>query len=186
MSAERTNPLFVAVARLPQSGQRLEFDMTEAERSRIAQTLGLVELQHLSGTLDIERWQKSGVRVSGPIEARAIQESVVTLEPVERAYAMDFRMTFVPDTSKLARIPAPEEQELFVDPEGEDPPETFSGEGFDLSPYIEEQLALELDPFPRNEGEAFEEVDTDPEPEEGKISPFAGLSALKKQQGDEN
>ncbi|MDY8109610.1 DUF177 domain-containing protein [Fulvimarina sp. 2208YS6-2-32] len=172
-------------ARLSKAGDTIRFEAGEADRQRIAAELDLAGLSKFAGTLLAAPWQKGGVRVTGRLVANATHESVVTLEPVERSYRFDVAMTFVPDTSRLLRITSPGEQELFVDPEGEDPPEPFSGDTIDLAPYIQELLALELDPYPREEGEAFEPVDTDPAPDVGKVSPFADLAALKKQQGED-
>jgi len=44
---------------------------------------------------------------------------------------------------------------------------------------LTEILALGLDPYPRGQGASFDEFDTDPEPDAGRVSPFATLSRLK-------
>jgi uncharacterized metal-binding protein YceD (DUF177 family) len=61
-----------------------------------------------------------------------------------------------------------------MDPEADDPPDVLEGETIDVSGYVLEHLALELDPFPRKPGAVFE----NPLPT-AEISPFAALKALK-------
>ncbi|EAU42730.1 hypothetical protein FP2506_07811 [Fulvimarina pelagi HTCC2506] len=178
--------LRLSAARVPNSGLPIEFTAGEGDLKRIAAELGLHELQHFRGSLLATPWQKAGVRVAGKLKAGVVHESVVTLEPVAKAYEIDFDMIFVPETSRLAAKKSDFEEELFVDPEGDDPPETFSGDDIELGPYVEEQLVLALDPYPRSPEESFRPIDTDPEPDAGKVSPFADLAALRKQQDDEN
>ena len=47
----------------------------------------------------------------------------------------------------------------------------------DLGEILAETMALELDPYPRREGEVFNDIEEEPEP--AKISPFTSLSKLK-------
>ncbi|MEN3791264.1 DUF177 domain-containing protein [Fulvimarina sp. MAC3] len=178
--------LRIAVGRVSQSGLPIDFDAGPADLQRIASDLGLTAMAQFKGSLVAMPWQKAGVQVTGILKVAAVQESVVTLEPIETDYVIDFDMIFVPEHSRLAPRKADFEDEIFVDPEGEEPPEPFSGDHIDLAPYVEEHLVLAIDPYPRRPNETFETIDTDPEPEAGKVSPFADLAALRKQQGDKN
>ncbi|MER0238148.1 DUF177 domain-containing protein [Fulvimarina sp. MAC8] len=178
--------LRIAVGRVSQSGLPIDFDAGTSDLQRIAADLGVTVMSRFTGSLTGTPWQKAGVQVTGTLKASVIQESVVTLEPIESDYAIDFDMIFVPENSRLAPKKADFEDELFVDPEGEDPPEPFTGDHIELGPYVEEELVLAIDPYPRRADETFETIDTDPEPEAGKVSPFAGLAALRKQQDGEN
>jgi uncharacterized metal-binding protein YceD (DUF177 family) len=65
-----------------------------------------------------------------------------------------------------------------VNTEEEDDADPIEHGEVDLGEVVAETLALELDPYPRKPGEAFEEhiESVDDEPEEQ--SPFAGLSKL--------
>lgn len=178
--------LRIPVGRVSASGLPIDFDAGAADLERIANDLSLTAMRRLSGSLTATPWQKAGVHVTGTLKTTVVQESVVTLEPIETDYDVDFDMIFVPEHSRLAPKKADFEDELFVDPEGEEPPEPFSSDHIDLGPYVEEQLVLAIDPYPRREGESFQTIDTDPEPEAGKKSPFADLAALRKQQDGEN
>lgn len=168
----------ISAVKLPRDGMPVRFDADERERSALARQLGIVAVSALNVDLRATPWRRDGVRVEGSIVARVQQESVVSLEPLDRAVDEPFKAVFVPEGSKLARIAAPSEHELHIDPEGDDPPEVFQGDRIDLGPYIVEALVLALDPYPRAEGENFDEVDTDPDPDAGKRSAFGALSAL--------
>ncbi|MEE2952098.1 MAG: DUF177 domain-containing protein [Pseudomonadota bacterium] len=176
----------IAAKKLPQDGMPIDFEASETERQRLAEALDLVSVQNFRAKLTARAWQRDGVRVTGDLKAVVEQTSVVTLEPLRRTYPIKFDATYVPEGSKLARIARPDEHELHIDPEGDDPPETFVGDEIDLGPLLVEYLALALDPYPRAGDERFEAVDTDPEPEAGKVSPFAKLATFKAGRKDED
>ena len=67
-----------------------------------------------------------------------------------------------------------ENGDLALDPDGDDPPDVLEGETVDVTGYVVEHLALELDPFPRKPGAVFQ-----PPAEPVDLSPFAALKALK-------
>lgn len=145
-----------------------------AERARIAGVWHVGEVTSFTASAAISRWKRDGVRVKGQVEASIVQACVVTLEPVEQQISEAFEALFVPDTSKLARIPLDETGELFLDPDGPDLPETFSGDSIDVGAVAAEFAALAIDPYPRKEGATFAgHVEDDGAT--GKISPFAVL-----------
>jgi hypothetical protein len=62
-----------------------------------------------------------------------------------------------------------------IDLDADDPPDVLESENLDIGAYVVEQLALEIDPFPRKPGVEFEA------PEGPAISsPFDALRALKR------
>lgn len=145
-----------------------------AERARIAGVWQVGEVRSFTATAAISRWKRDGVRVKGKVEATVVQACVVTLEPVEQQISEDFEALFVPETSRLARVPLDETGELFLDPDGPDLPETFSGDSIDVGAVAAEFAALAIDPYPRKEGATFAgHVEDDGAA--GKISPFAVL-----------
>lgn len=180
MSVNADHPLDLKVTaiKLPRDGMPIAFEARADERAALATRLDVVAIEMFRANLMVRTWERGGVRVEGKIQAQVIQNSIVTLEDIVKRYDYLFAATFVPAGSRLARVPDSEEAELYIDPEGEDPPEVFTGDMIDLSPYLAESLALELDLYPRLADERFDAVDTDPEPEAGKISPFAKLAAL--------
>jgi uncharacterized metal-binding protein YceD (DUF177 family) len=122
------------------------------------------------------------VEISGELRARIEQPCVVTLETVEQQILEDFRFTFLPEKSALAKPPSAADREIVLDPEGEDPPELFSGDSIDVWPIVFEALCLSIDPFPRKPGVEFPAAGaaSPGSPEEESTSPFAALKALKR------
>jgi hypothetical protein len=146
-----------------------------AERRTLAAIWKVPSVEAFSATATLGRWKRDGVRVKGHVAARITQACVVTLEPVEQEIAEDFEAVFVPETSRLARIPLDDAGELFLDPEGPDLPETFTGDSIDVGAVAAEFAALAIDPYPRKEGVVFEPPGGDSPVDDGKVSPFAVL-----------
>lgn len=169
----------VSVTKLPQNGMPVRFAPDATEREALARFLGIVDVPDLTADLLVKKWKRDGVEVTGRLRGRIVQESVVTLEPVEQDIDETVDAIFVPEGSKLARISPTSDGELHLDPNGDDIPETFRGDRIDLGAYLCEAVALALEPYPRESDAAFEEYDTDPNPEDGKVSPFAALAKLK-------
>ena len=145
-------------------------DADEASRARIARTLALDALPSLSAELEAAPWL-DGVRLSGRWTAEVVQTCGVTLEPFTTALEGEFQVKAVPAGSPAAADP---NRDMALDLEAEDPPDVLSGERVDLAAYVVEHLALEVDPYPRKPGVAFE-----PPPAEREASPFDVLKALK-------
>jgi hypothetical protein len=74
----------------------------------------------------------------------------------------------------VAPEPAPD-GEIELDLEADDPPDVLDGDVLDLGAYLVEHLALEIDPFPRKPGVAFEAP-----AEPAAPSPFDALKRLKE------
>lgn len=142
-----------------------------AGRARIAEALGLEALEALDADLALSAW-RDGARVEGAWRARIVQICGVSLDVFESDLAGDFDLTVVPEGSVLAEPPA--EPEIVIDPMAEDPPDVLVGDQIDLGGYVVEHLTLEIDPFPRKPGVAFEAP-----PEASAPSPFAALASLK-------
>lgn len=183
--AESAAPLslVVHVARLPQAGMPVRFEPSDEERAGVAERLGILSIEALVADLTVSRWKRDGIAVEGRITGALEQACVVTLDPVRETVDEPVDLIFVPETSKLARIQPEGDGELHLDPEGADIPETFRGDTIDLGPFIEELVGLSLDPYPRAPGVEFSELDTDPDPSGGKVSPFAALGRLKASDG---
>lgn len=151
----------------------LHLEPDEATRAQIAKRVGLVGLPHLSADLVVRPWL-DGAELTGRFEARVVQLCGVSLEPFEQALRGDIEVRMLPAGS--GNIPEDDAPggEVELDLEAPDPPDILDGETIDVSDYVVEHLALEIDPFPRKPGVSFEF--TPPEPED---SPFAVLKQLK-------
>lgn len=147
----------------------------EAERKAIARRLGLVSLPALTAQVTVRPWL-DGAEIAGRFEAVVEQTCGVTLEPFEQPLGGDIELRVVPAGSPHA--PAPATPEVELDPDAPDPPDELAGEEIDLSEYLVEHLALEIDPFPRKPGATFEY-----QKPKGDDSPFAVLKGLKDRKG---
>lgn len=140
-------------------------------RARIAAELGLDALHALQADLTISAWL-DGARVAGRWSAEVEQTCGVTLEPMTSRLSGEFEIRAVPPDSP--NVPEPEAEEVVLDPDAEDPPDVLEGDLVDPGEYLVEQLALEIDPFPKKPGAVFTPPD-----EPGPASPFEALRNFK-------
>jgi len=175
-------PIFDAIVRidkLPASGRTLDVRADEAERAAIAQAMAIVAVEHFEAHLSIVPF-RGGLRAQGRIEARVVQESVVSFEPVVERIAEEIDRVFLPAPHEK-HAPAPD-AEIFVDLEDDDFPDHVDGSEVDLSALLLETLALALDPYPRRDGESLQSLGLANDVAEDH--PFAGLARLKGKDGD--
>ena len=144
------------------------------QRARIADALGLDGLERLEAEVRAAAWL-DGARVRGRLRARVRQTCGVTLEPLESDIDHAFEVKLLPAGSPNAPT---EPEEAVIDPDAEDPPELVEQDQVDLGALVVEQLALEIDPFPRKPGAVF-----DAGPDENPPSPFAVLKDFKPRGG---
>jgi uncharacterized metal-binding protein YceD (DUF177 family) len=161
---EFSRPL--AVDRVPKGGST-EYLMADAEeRAALARRLSLAALHGLSAELKAEPWRGGGVKLEGKLSADLEQVSVVSLEAFRRKVEFPVLRYFLP-------------AEAAAHAEADDIDAIEAG-SIDLGEVVAETLALELDPYPRKEGEEFAAAaEIAAEPVE-KSSPFAVLSRLKR------
>jgi uncharacterized metal-binding protein YceD (DUF177 family) len=172
----------VHVGTLPTSGLQVRLAASQTECAAIARACGVSSVVAAGAELTFRRWRAGGVQVTGKVKARVVQPCVVTLEPVEQAIEEDVRLLFIPERSRLSRIDGSASSELVLDPEGEDIPDSFSGDVIDIWPPVIEQIILAIDPFPRKPDASVDERYA-AGPQDGETgereSPFAALGRLK-------
>ena len=153
----------------------------EAEQlPAIAAQLGLVSIESLEARYTLSR-NGERVKLDGRIAARLHQACVVTLDPVESHIDEPVEVVFVPEGSKLARLPlASESGEMLLDPDGPDAPEIFSGDSIDAGEVAAEHVALAIDPYPRKADTGFAGHIESTDKDDRKPSPFAVLKDWKK------
>jgi uncharacterized metal-binding protein YceD (DUF177 family) len=163
---------FQSLAALPDAGLDVTIDAKPQERAGLAVYLGVDRVDAVRAKLTLTRWRAHGVRVTGQVTAKLTQTCVVTLEPLAQTIAAEVDRKFLPEAMLGEEAGA---HELLIDPDGDDPPEPLP-HTLDLGALAAEELALNVDPYPRKEGlpEAAPE-DVEPPPE----SPFAILKKLK-------
>lgn len=150
---------------------KLELAPDAAERSAVAHALGLESLPALTATVTVRPWL-DGAELAGRFEAVVEQLCSLSLEPFEHPLSGAFEVRLAPAGSPSA--PQAGGGELELDLEAPDPPDVLEGDAIDVSAYVVEHLALEIDPFPRKPGAEFAY-----EPPAEDESPFAVLKNLK-------
>lgn len=142
----------VSVNRLAQKGLTVKIEADERERRALRDFHALEDVKSFVAELQVLPWKKEGVRVKGTVSADIVQQCIVTLEPVEARIETQVDSLFVPENSRLARLPTDDAGELIIDAEGPDVPEPFSGDSLDIGAIAEEFFELEIDPYPRKPG----------------------------------
>ena len=157
---------------------RLDINADAEERTNLAHRFGLVQLDSLAATISLERNVAGDVSLSGQLKAEVVQTCVVSLEPVRSKIEARFARIFSPAAELGAETP----DEIFIAPEGDEPPEYLAGGYVDVGEVVAETLGLEIEPFPRAPGAVFaasaapSEAEKNPE----KSGPFAALAKLKE------
>lgn len=170
----------IRIDSMPAEGRDLVVSVADEERQALAGRLGVTAVERLDVKLHADKF-KGGMRVHGRLDARIVQPSVVSLEPVAQEISEPIDRIFLPGGEKAYAGAAG--AEIFVDLEGEDLPDHFEGPEADLSDLIVETLSLAIDPYPHAKGEKVGEMDVIDEDAEPS-SPFASLKALKTDDGN--
>ena len=151
-------------------GERLDLSADEAERTRIADRLGLATLERLDAHIVLRR-EGDRIDASGRFKAMLEQRCVASGAALPVRLDEAFALTFLPN-------PAPGDDEIEL---GADDLDTLFHDGLaiDLGDAIADSLALALDPYPRSAtaDAALREAGVISEEEAG---PFAALAALKQ------
>jgi uncharacterized metal-binding protein YceD (DUF177 family) len=169
----------VKVGHISHNALDVRIEADAGERAALAKLWDILGVEALSAELKLRRWKKDGVKVFGTVHAEVTQACVVTLDPVPEVIDEEFDELFAPEGSALARIPANDQGEIMIDPDGPDIPETFIGDAIDVGAVVSEIVAMALDPYPRKPGTAFaNHIEGSPE-KDSKPSPFAVLKSLK-------
>lgn len=150
------------VDRVPALGSHERIAADEKECTALAKRLGLPKIHSLSGLLKAVPWRGGGLKITGTLNAEADQVSVISLETFTSALEYPVERYFMPP-----RGGNPADDDVDIIEHGV----------VDLGEILAETMALELDPYPRQEGEVFSGIEEPPEP--AKASPFTSLSKLK-------
>lgn len=136
-----------------------------AALERIAKALDLASLDAFTAEMTLAP-APGGWRLKGRVLARLAQTCGITLEPLPVEVDAPFSVA-------LAEAVDEDSEEIVITLDDESPDPVEGGQ-IDLGQYAVEQLALQLDPFPRKPGAEFVQP-----PEPAEISPFAMLKQLR-------
>jgi uncharacterized metal-binding protein YceD (DUF177 family) len=170
MSGDWSHPL--RLHELARGPVELRLEPDAQARAKIAKDLGLQSLPALSANLRVRPWL-DGAEVTGHFKAVVEQLCSLSLEAFEQPIKGAISLSVVPAGSPNAPGGS-EAHELELDLDAPEPPDVLAGDSIDLAAIVVEHLALEIDPFPRKPGAAF-----DYSPPAETESPFAVLRGLK-------
>lgn len=151
------------VDRVPNLGSHERLAADEKECAALAKRFDLPKIHSLGGLLKVVPWRGGGLKITGTLNARVDQVSVISLESFTSDLEFAIERYFL---SPRAGQPSAEEDVDIIE-----------NGSVDLGEILAESMALELDPNPRMEGEVFDDIEE--HPESAKVSPFTGLSRLK-------
>lgn len=152
----------ITVDRVPRKGSHEVFAADAAECLALAKRFNLPSLTSVKAHLVALPWRGGGLQVKGKIEVELEQTSVISLENFRSIQKFEIERYFLPP-------------KILVDAVEDDADAIENGE-IDLGEVVSETIGLELDPYPRKPGEAYDEPDLDSIlQDDKKPSPFAKL-----------
>lgn len=153
---------------------------TEAERRAVADVLGIVSVRKLTMSGTLIPLDRTDWRLEAKLGATAVQECVVTLDPV--SIRIDDSVVRI----YRADLPPPEAGEIEMP---EDDTEEGLPASLDLAAVMIEAVALALPAYPRkSDAEIGELVVTEPGATpltQTEMRPFAGLAGLRAKMADD-
>jgi uncharacterized metal-binding protein YceD (DUF177 family) len=161
----------IPVDRVPETGLEERIEADDSERAALAQRFDLPEIRKFAGDFQIAPWRRGRIHVAGTVTAEVVQRCVITLDPFPVELAFPLERFFIAEGTRRDHV-----EEL----EG-DEPDIVNGGAIDLGELAAEELALNLDPYPRKPGAelAAEIADVQPENVQRTAdSPFAALRKL--------
>lgn len=168
-------PRLLKLHELPAGPLRIRLAASLDDCVPISRQLGLENLASLTADIIASPWF-DGVEITGSFQAEVEQICGVTLEAFQQGVAGQILVRVVPANSPHAQVP--EGNDIELDPDAPDAPDILVNDTIDISGYVVEHLALELDPFPRRPGATFEF-----EAPSAEMSPFAALQVLRDPKG---
>lgn len=174
-------PEFSRPIRADQVGRepkRRRIEANVAERARLAERLGLAELNRLVADVELRRRGGGRIELAGELEAELVQLCVVTLEPVPASIRESFATAFM-------ELPEGVEEaaESVISLDQTEPPEPIRDGSLDLGEAVVQQLAVAIDPYPRAPGAVADwpGKESEGQAESAGRRPFAGLKMTPKQ-----
>lgn len=172
----------VSIDGLSKGGRRLHVVAEPAEREVLARRLGLLRLDRLEADIQvIPAGNRRLFRLTASLEADVVQSCVVTLEPVASTIKASLDRSYSTDSEGELETGGA----VDLGPDEADPPDPIIDQTIDVGEAVVEQLALDIDPFPRAVGANFTGYSSHPEVEDA-ANPFASLEKLREGSSGKN
>lgn len=155
-----------------------EIEADPEERLALAKRFSLVSLFSLSARISLTHGDGALVSLEGELCAEVTQTCVITLESVDNLIETSFKSLYRAgasaghDEGRNKEISVLQDEDALLEP--------IVDGIIDIGEAAAEQLALELDPFPRKPGSALEDFSSDSEVSGGAAPPSGPFSKLAK------
>lgn len=172
----------VPVHDLPAAGRPFHIIARAEECRELAGQFDLLAIDGLSAE-GLLRPEAAGqrIRLQGRLIADVVQTCVVSLDPVPAHIDVRFERLYGWDVDEEEEDATSEE--VFLDLAGELPVEQLTSDSFDLGAVAAEQLALELDPYPRKPGALFTGCEVGQGSAGAAVGPLHALSGWRNRSG---
>ncbi len=160
------------IGNTPQSFQVIASD---TEREDLCRALDVPVCHVLQANYGLVALDRGRWRARGTVTAHLEQVSVVSLEPVKAVIEETFDVEFRPPEQFAAQV------EVVVDDPELDDPEPIEDGRIRIGRLVFEILAASLDPYPRNDDEAFDPRLLEDDGTADDAGPFAALRTWKAQ-----
>lgn len=185
MKSARVAPEFsrpVKVRSLEPGVNELRIEADAGEREALARRFDLVAIGDLAATIRLTPdAARRTVRLEGNLTAEITQTCVVTLEPIERRIEAPIERLYADDAPRELAGDVTALDEI------EDLPDPIVGGAIDVGEAAAEQLALEIDPFPRRADARFRGyMDAAGPPDSMEARPQGPFAVLAKLKGRSN
>jgi uncharacterized metal-binding protein YceD (DUF177 family) len=155
------------VGRVPKLGSYEKLSATDGECIALATRLLVPKIHAIKAELKAQPWRGGGLKVFGKATVDLDQESVVSLETFRSILEVAVERYYLNVAGDQDL-----DSELEIDP--------IEHGIVDLGELVSESIALELDPYPRMQGESFEPfIESDPGDDDKPPNPFAVLQFPK-------
>lgn len=176
MSSEAPLDWPVPATEIPERGMTVDREATPVERAGVADALELLSCDRIHLTCRIRPLAGGRHALQGQIEAALSQACVVSLDPVPAKLAIALDIEFQPGA-----------QQARDDGDGADLGDPFAATErepiehgmLQLGRVVFEEIASNLEPFPRATGAELEHREAGSQSADTAQSPFAKLAALK-------
>ncbi|MDF1748003.1 MAG: DUF177 domain-containing protein [Alphaproteobacteria bacterium] len=176
----------IEVDEIPSKGLQVLLKADTAQREALARRFDILSVNSLSADCRLSMLAGGPmVRLQGTILAVVEQSCVVTQAPLKQSLSVPFSLEFAP--------PSMVEENVELTLADADPPDVILEGKIDVGEAVAQQLALALDPYPRQDGVDLDQVlDALPAGRKALLdrsereNPFAALAGLSKSKGQDD
>ena len=175
---------FVDCGKLRSGSKTYKIEANANEREALSSRFSIDSLESLVVEISLCLGAGGVVLLTGKLKAALTQTCVVSLKPLVNEINLTFDRTYSASAKPFfGQQEEPDEDGSQADDQPE-PPEPLENGGIDIGEVASEELAIEIDPFPRLVGVEFDSVAENNEDQNAEElrNPFAVLEKLKKKQ----